>query len=112
VGRAAFEKGKTEEALEAILEIPFGRKVKFAEFPEVVKTRLLRSAGEIEALVKGQMFPEVDRDAVRKLAVPTLLMFGEKSGPIFKGFEEEMLRVRPENHRKLVIVRDADRISR
>src|SRR5262249_19824215 len=32
--RAAYEKGKPEEALEAILEIPAGRKAKLAEMPE------------------------------------------------------------------------------
>src|SRR5262245_29772561 len=32
--KAAFEQGKKEEALEIILEVPAGRKVKFADFPE------------------------------------------------------------------------------
>src|SRR5262249_57147131 len=79
--RAAYAEGKPEEAIEAIFEAPAGRKVKFAEFPEAFKKILKRNAGEIEALVKGDMFPEVDREAVKKLAVPTLLLFGEKSGP-------------------------------
>ena len=106
--RAAFEKGNTEEALEAIFEVPAGRKVKFNQFPEPARKSVLRNAGELEALVKGETFPEVDREAVKKLAVPTLLMFGEKSPPVFKTFEEELMRLLPEKNRKLVIIRNAD----
>jgi pimeloyl-ACP methyl ester carboxylesterase len=105
--RVAFEKGNTEEALETILEVPLGGKVKINQFPEVLRERLIRNAGEIEALVNGDNFPEVDRDAVKKIAVPTLLLFGEKSAPIFKGIREELMRVLPEKNRKLVIIRDA-----
>ena len=67
----------------------------------------MRNIGELEALVKGDSFPEVDRAAVKKLAVPTLLLFGEKSGPIFTGIREELMRVLPEKHRKLVIISGA-----
>src|SRR5262245_28416127 len=58
--RAAYERGKTEEALEVISEGPAGRRVKLAEMPEVFRKVMMRNAGEIEALVKGDMFPEVD----------------------------------------------------
>ena len=105
--RAAFEKGNTEEALEAIFEGRDGGKVKIKEFPEVLRTRLMRNAGEIEALVKGEMFPELDREALKKLVVPTLLVFGEKSPPVFTGIREELMRVLPEKYRKLVIIRGA-----
>jgi pimeloyl-ACP methyl ester carboxylesterase len=105
--RSAFEKGNTAEALEAIIELPAGRKVKLSQLPEAFRKRGVRNIEEIEALLKGDMFPEVYRDAVRKLEVPTLLMVGEKSTPIFKGIDEEMMRVPPEKHRKLVIIRDA-----
>src|SRR5262249_27751261 len=47
--RAAYEKGKTAEALEALLEVPAGQKVKLAEMPEDVRKRLMRRAGELEA---------------------------------------------------------------
>jgi pimeloyl-ACP methyl ester carboxylesterase len=102
--RAAFAKGNTEEALQTLLEVPTGGKVKIKEFNEVLRTRLMRNAGQLEALVNGDMFPEVDRDALKKLAVPTLLLFAEKSGPVFKGTREELMRVLPEKNRKLVIV--------
>ena len=104
--RAAFEKGNTEEALETILAVPAGGKVSIKKFPEVLRVRLMRNAGELEALAKGEVFPEVDPEAVKKLAVPTLLLFGEKSAPIFTGIREELMRVLPEKNRKLVI-RDA-----
>src|SRR5262245_43911130 len=90
--RAAYEKGKKEEALEAIFEVPAGRKVKLAEAPEGLRKLGMRNAGEIEALVKGDMFPEVDREAVKKIEVPVLLMFGEKRPPVFKSIEEGLTR--------------------
>jgi pimeloyl-ACP methyl ester carboxylesterase len=102
--RAAFENGNTEEALETLLEVPSGKKVKIKEFPEVLRTRLMRNAGEFEAMVNGEFLPEVDREAVKKLSVPTLLVFGEKSPPIFKGTREELMRLLPEKNRKLVII--------
>jgi len=102
--RAAFEKGNTEEALETILEVPAGGKVSIKKFPEMLRVRLMRNAGELEALAKGEVFPEVDPEAVKKLAVPTLLLFGEKSGPVFTGIREELTRVLPEKKLKLIIV--------
>jgi len=105
--RAAFEKGNTEEALEAILEVPAGRKVKFAQIPEAGRMRVMRNVGEFEALAKGDLTSELDREAVKKIAVPTLLIFGEKSPPIFKKIEEGLTSVLPEKNRKLVILRDA-----
>jgi pimeloyl-ACP methyl ester carboxylesterase len=101
--RAAYEKGKPEEAAEAIAEVPAGRKRKIAELPEAFKKILTRNAGEIEALVKGDMFPEVDRAAVKKIEAPVLLMFGGKSAPIFKSIEEELTKTLPEKNRKLII---------
>jgi pimeloyl-ACP methyl ester carboxylesterase len=101
--RAAYEKGKPEEAAEAIAEVPAGRKRKIADLPEAFKKILTRNAGEIEALVKGDMFPEVDRAAVKTIEAPVLLMFGGKSAPIFKSIEEELTKALPEKNRKLLI---------
>ncbi len=106
--RAAFEKGKTEEALEIILEGATGRKVKLAELPEDVRKVVMRNAGEIEALVKGDFLPEMDREAVKKIEAPVLLMFGEKSPPVAQSIEKELTRALPEKNRKLVIFRGGD----
>src|SRR5262249_38584022 len=106
--RASYEKGKPEEALEAIFEVPAGRKVKISQFPEAFKKIVMQNAGEIEALVKGDMFPEVDREAVKKLEVPGRLMLGEKSPPIFKSIEEELTRALPAKNGKLVIFKGGD----
>jgi pimeloyl-ACP methyl ester carboxylesterase len=105
--RAAFEKGNTQEALETILEVPVGGKVDINKFPEILRVRLMRNAGEIEALINGDNFPEIDREAVKKLAVPTLLVFGEKSAAGFTAIREELMRLLPEQNRKLVIIRGA-----
>ena len=43
----------------------------------------------------------------QKIGVPTLLIFAEKSPPIFKKIEEGLTIVLPEKNRKLIILRDA-----
>ena len=106
--RAAFEQGKTEEALVAIFGVPSDRKVTFDQFPEPFRKVLLRNAGELEALVKGEFVAEIDPEAVKKLDVPGLLMFGEKSPPNFKFIEEQLTRALPEKNRKLVIIQGGD----
>ena len=58
--------------------------------------------------MNGDCFPEIDRDAVRKIAAPTLLMSGEKSPPFFKPIEKELMRLLPEKGRQQVIIRGAD----
>lgn len=69
--------------------------------------RVMRNVGEFEALAKGDLTSHLDREAVKKIAVPALLIFGEKSPPIFKKIEEGLTSVLPEKNRKLVILRDA-----
>src|SRR5262249_31007891 len=84
-GKTAFEQGKREEALRAILDYLSDGKVKFDELPAEVKKRMMRNALQFEVTMAGNdPLPEVDQDDVRKIAVPTLLTFGENSPPIFK----------------------------
>jgi pimeloyl-ACP methyl ester carboxylesterase len=54
------------------------------------------------------MYPALDRDAVRKIAVPTLLLSGEKSPASQKAVDAELERLLPEKGRQRVIIRDAD----
>ena len=108
VARAAFEKGKPEEAVQAVFDVATGGKAKFDKFPEVAKKYILRNARQLEAMVNGDCFPEIDRDAIRKIAAPTLLMSGEKSPPFFKPIDKELMRLLPEKGRQQVTIRGAD----
>jgi pimeloyl-ACP methyl ester carboxylesterase len=70
---------------------------------------LLRNDRELEALVTSEdMYPALDRDAVRKIAVPTLLLSGEKSPSTQERIDKELERLLPETTRRRVIIPGAD----
>jgi pimeloyl-ACP methyl ester carboxylesterase len=102
--RAAFEKGDPEAAVRAIIDS--SRDGTYDRIPEPVRRRLLCNARELEALVTSdQMYPGVDRDAVRKVEVPTLLLSGEKTPASLKSVDAEPERLLPERSRQRVIIR-------
>src|SRR5262245_26306034 len=105
--RAAFEKGESEDAIRTIVNA--SREGTYDKIPEPFRKRLQRNAQELEALVTSDnMYPGLDRDAVRKIAVPTLLLSGENSPASHKSVDEELERLLPEKGRQRVIIRDAD----
>src|SRR5262249_57130616 len=105
--RAAFEEGDPEAAVRAIVNS--SREGTYDRIPEPVRRRLLRNAQELKALVTSdQMYPGLDRDAVRTIEVPTLLLSGEKSAASHKSVDAELERLLPDSSRQRVIIRDAD----
>ena len=105
--RAAFEKDHPEDAVRIIVDS--SRKGTYAKIPEPFRARLLRNAGELRALVTSDnMYPALDRDAVRKIAAPTLLLSGEKSPPSQKAIDGELEQLLPASVRRRVIIRGAD----
>src|SRR5262249_34377040 len=105
--REAFEKGDSEDAIRAIVDS--SREGTYDKIPELFRKRLQRNALELEALVTSDnMYPGLDREAVRGIAAPTLLLSGEKSQASQKSIDEELERLLPEKGRRRIIVRDAD----
>ena len=105
--RVALEKGKPGEAIQAALSVPSGGQFQFDKVPGFVQERQLRNVQELEAMANSGVVSEIDRDAVRKITVPTLLMSGEKSAPFFKPIEKELLRLLPEKSRQHVVISGA-----
>jgi pimeloyl-ACP methyl ester carboxylesterase len=105
--RAAFARGEPEDAVRTIVNS--SRAGMYDKMPEPFRKLVLRNARELEALVTSDdMYPALDRDAVRKIAVPTLLLSGGKSPPSQKLIDDELERLLPEKTRQRVIIRDAD----
>jgi pimeloyl-ACP methyl ester carboxylesterase len=105
--RAAFARGDAEGAVRTIVNA--SREGLYEKMPEPFRQLVLRNARELEALVNSEdMYPPVDRDAVRKVAVPTLLLSGGKSPPSQKSIDDELERLLPEKTRRRVVLRDAD----
>jgi pimeloyl-ACP methyl ester carboxylesterase len=104
--RAAFAKGDTEGAVRAVVDS--SREGTYDRIPEPFRKLLLRNARELEALVTSEeMYPAVDRDAVTKIVVPTLLLSGEKSPPSQKSIDKGLERLLPEKARQRVMIRGA-----
>ena len=54
-----------------------------------------RNFAEMDAYHNNPGEPTIDRDAVRKITAPTLLLSGEQSPPLWKPIEAELLRLLP-----------------
>lgn len=105
--REAVEKGKPEDAVRIIVNS--SREGAYDKIPGPFRKLLLRNSQELEALVTSdEMYPRLDRDAVRKIAVPTLLLSGEKSPSSLKYIDEELERLLPKKGCRRVVIRDAD----
>jgi pimeloyl-ACP methyl ester carboxylesterase len=105
--RAAFEKGDTEGAVRAVIDASHAGA--YDKIPEPFRKLVLRNARELEALVTSEdMYPALDRDAVRKIEVPTLLLSGEKSPPSQKLIDKELERLLPEKLQQHVVIHNAD----
>jgi pimeloyl-ACP methyl ester carboxylesterase len=78
------------------------------EMPDFVRKMMLRNAQELEAdAASDDMFPGLDRDAVKKISAPTLLLSGENTFPFLKKSDEELEKLLPEKGRRRIIFRDA-----
>jgi pimeloyl-ACP methyl ester carboxylesterase len=105
--RAAFAKGDAEDAVRIIVNS--AREGVFDKIPEPFRKRLLQNAKELEALVTSDnMYPSLNRDAVRKIAVPTLLLSGEKSPASQRRIDDELERLLPQEGRQRAVIRGAD----
>jgi pimeloyl-ACP methyl ester carboxylesterase len=108
-GLRAAKKGDAEGLVRAFAEALSPGS--YDTIPEFVRKQATRNARELEAFAASEdIFPGVDREAVRKLAGPTLLLSGEKTFPFLKESDEELERLLPEKGRRRVIIRDADHV--
>jgi pimeloyl-ACP methyl ester carboxylesterase len=104
--RAAFARGDREGAVRIIVDS--AEEGKYDKIPGHFRNLLLRNAQELESLVTSEnMYPPIERDALRKLVMPTLLLSGEKSPAAHKATDEELERLLPEKARQRVIIRNA-----
>jgi pimeloyl-ACP methyl ester carboxylesterase len=104
--RAAFEQGDPEGAVRAMVNS--SREGAYDKIPGPFRKLLLRNARELEALVTSDnMYPRLDRDAVRKVTAPTLLLSGETSPPSHKLIDEELERLLPKKGCQRVVIRGA-----
>ena len=107
--KAAFEAGEDDEkVLRAFFGYFYGKGV-FDELPEPVIAGRRRNLAEIEAVTRSDdRFPPVDRDAVRKLKVPILILSGSKTKAVARYTDPELERLLPKESSRRVILDGAD----
>jgi len=105
--RAAFAKGDAEDAVRTMVNS--SREGAYDKMPEPFRKLMVRNTSELEALVTSDnMYPALDREAIRKITAPTLLLSGEKSARSHKLIDDELERLLPEKGRQRVVIRGAD----
>ncbi len=105
--KAAFESGDDEAAMRTIFDCIAGKQM-FERLPEFVKDRCRRNIKEVKAImISEDRYPAVDREQVRRLVVPTLILSGSKSRATAKLTDLELERLIPERSRKRVVLQGA-----
>ncbi len=108
--KAAIEAGNEEAALQTMLDCIGGKPV-YHGLPKFVKSRMMRNINELKALVTSpNIYPAVDRDQVRRLAVPTLILSGEKTRATAKFTDPELERLIPKRWQTRVVMPGASHI--
>ncbi|MBS1792132.1 MAG: alpha/beta hydrolase [Acidobacteria bacterium] len=91
----AFRKGKDEQALQLTLAYFSGKKDAWAELPADVRSVLWENRREWKFISTASLnyFPALDRNAVRQIKVPVLLLCGEKTLRTHQLINDELTRL-------------------
>ncbi|MEM9644975.1 MAG: alpha/beta hydrolase, partial [Planctomycetota bacterium] len=108
--KMAFDSGNEEKAMRTMMDC-IGGKGTFDAFPEFVKMKCRQNVREMIAIVSSKApYPDIDRERVRKLAVPTLILSGRDTVATAKWTDPELERLVPERFRKRVVLDGASHI--
>ncbi len=108
--KLAIESGDDRAAIKAMFDA-IGGNGKFDALPEFVKKRCQRNILELKAfLLSEDRYPDVARQQVRRLAVPTLILSGSQSVATARFTDPELERLIPVPSRKRVVFQGATHI--
>jgi pimeloyl-ACP methyl ester carboxylesterase len=98
--RAAFLKGDTEAGVAVFINYVFGDADAWGKMSADSRKATLRDAHEWDVMLpRGELFPAIEPDAVRKIAAPVLQMSGARSYPFLGVIDAELARLLPNAHR-------------
>ena len=101
----AFRAGDEERAMELLTDAFLGAGT-FARFPEGLRRKVMRTARDWAAqTMSAAPFPDLSRDAVRRIGAPVLMLSGERTIPIHALVDDELERLLPAVTR--VVIPDA-----
>lgn len=94
--RAAFLRGDREGGVAIFIDYVFDDPDAWAKMSEASKRETLRDAHEWDVMMtRGELFPELDPEAVRQISAPALLLSGAKSYPFLQLIDAELMRLLP-----------------
>ncbi len=103
--KAAFQKGDGEAGVRAFIAYLSDDPQAWDKMPDAARQDMLHHAHEWDVMMTtGELFPELDPDAVRKIASSTLLLSGANSFRFLALIDEELARLVP-NSRRIVLPR-------
>lgn len=108
--QAAFASGDDEMALRKFLDYLSGSDA-LDRLPESVVARCRRNLPELKAIMTSDdPYPAVDREEIRKLEVPVLMLSGSKSRSTARFTDDEFERLLPKKTCRRVILEGATHI--
>ncbi|HEX2714730.1 MAG TPA: alpha/beta hydrolase [Candidatus Acidoferrales bacterium] len=98
--KVAFRKGDREAGLRAFIGFVLRDPQAWDKWSEVARQDTLKNVREWDVMMtSGELFPDLDPQAVRNIHAPVLLLSGEKSYPFLALIDEELERLIPNNRR-------------
>jgi non-heme chloroperoxidase len=101
--KVAFKQGDREAGLRTFMAYVLDNPQAWDKMPAPDRQDMLDHSREWDVMMTtGELFPELDPQAVRKITAPALLLSGEKSYRFMALIDEELLRLLP-NSRGIVL---------
>jgi non-heme chloroperoxidase len=101
--KAAFRRGDRVSGLRTFIGFVMNDPETWNKMPEAARQDMLNHAREWDVMMTtGELFPELDPRAVRRIAGPVLMLSGENSYSFLKLTDEELERLLP--HRRRIII--------
>ena len=108
--RAAIQAGDDDLAMRSMLDA-IGGQGTFERLPAPVRQRCMRNINELKAILTSEnAYPHIDRERIRNLNVPTLLLSGSETVATAKYTDPELQRLLPERTSRRVILPGATHI--
>ncbi len=104
--REAFAADNDELALRTMIDCISGDG-KYDRIPDAVKARMRQNINELKSLITSQNRTRLDRDQVRRLTKPTLLLSGSRTVATAKYTDPELARLLPDRNSKWVVLQGA-----
>jgi non-heme chloroperoxidase len=101
--KKAFQEGDRAAGLRAFIDYVFSDSQAWEKMTEADRQDMLDHAHEWDVMMPtGELFPDIEPQAIRKITVPVLLLSGERSYPFLRLIDEELEHLLP-NGRRIVL---------